>query len=64
MKKIKEIREKLGLSQIEVSAKAGISTNTLSLLENGKLPNPNKSTLIAIAMALSVDVEEIKGGSK
>ena len=61
MLKIKELREKIGMSQIELAAKSGVSTNTISLMENGKSDNPNKSTLKAIASALGVSIDQIKG---
>ena len=57
-KKIKEIRDGKGLSQIDVSAKAGISTSTLSLIENGK-KNPQKTTLKCILDVLGVAESEL-----
>lgn len=61
MNKIKILRDKLKISQIELAARAGISTNTLSLLERDKSENPNKTTLKCIADALGVDISELQG---
>ena len=60
MKNVKELRNKLGLSQIELAVKAGISAATLISIEKGT-GNPNKSTLRCIAQALGIDVEQLKG---
>lgn len=50
--KIKERREKLKMSQIELSKRSGICRATLSLLENGADIDVKVSTLDAIAKAL------------
>ena len=50
--KIKERREKLGLSQKELIDKSGVSKATISLLENDGEVNVKISTLISIANVL------------
>jgi transcriptional regulator with XRE-family HTH domain len=60
MSNLKKIREQSGLSQIELAAKAGVSTSTISLIELGKMANPNKTTLKCIADVLGVDVSELQ----
>lgn len=50
--KIKERREKLKMSQIELSRRSGICRATLSLLENGAEIDVKVSTIDAIAKAL------------
>jgi len=60
MENVKEIREKLGLSQIELAVKAGVGVSSVIAVEKGT-GNPNKSTLRCIAQALGIDVEQLKG---
>ena len=50
--KIKERREKLKMSQIELSRRSGICRATLSLLENGADVDVKISTINALAKAL------------
>ena len=50
--KIKERREKLGISQAELVEKTGLSRATISMLENGGEVDIKVSTLKAIADAL------------
>jgi transcriptional regulator with XRE-family HTH domain len=60
MNNLKKMREEKGLSQVELAAKAGVSPNTISLLELGKSEKQNKSTWIALAYALNCSVEELR----
>jgi transcriptional regulator with XRE-family HTH domain len=57
-KKIKEIREKAKLSQVQVADKAGISVNYFARLERGEV-NPSAETLKSIAKSLSVKSGDI-----
>jgi len=57
--KVRRLRQIKSMSQVELSAKAGISTNTLSLIESGK-GNPNKTTLKCLADALGVKLEDLQ----
>lgn len=50
--RIKERREKLNMSQVELSRRSGICRSTLSLLENGAVIDVKVSTIDAIAKAL------------
>ena len=61
MNNLKKIREEKGLTQIELAAKAGVSTATLYFIENNKANKPNKSTLKAIASALNCKVSDLQG---
>ena len=61
MNNLKKIREEKSLSQIQLAAKAEVSTSTISLMENEEDYSPNPSTLKAIAAALNCTVEELKG---
>ena len=57
--KVKETREKLGMSQIELCRKSGVSRPTLSNIERGKINNITIKTLRKIAKALSCRVSDI-----
>lgn len=53
---IKEKRQRLGLTQVEVSAKAGIALPTLQILETGR-SNPSIETLEKLGKILGFSVE-------
>lgn len=55
---IRKLRLKLGESQTELAAKAGITKNMLSLIERGE-GNPSWTTLKGIARGLGVTVAEL-----
>lgn len=57
--KIKELREKAGLSQAELSKESGVSRNLIARLESGSLTNTTTDTLFKIANALGVRVEQL-----
>lgn len=57
--KIKERREELRMSQEELSEKAGVTRQTISLIETGKIENVTLATMKAIAAALDSTVSEI-----
>ena len=57
--KIRECREKIGLSQEELAKKAKISRTTLSGLESGTLKTTTTDTLLKIAEALNKKVSDI-----
>lgn len=56
--KIREFREKAGMSQEELAEKSGISRVTISKLETGGSTTTTK-TLCSIAAALGVPVNKI-----
>ena len=56
---IKEIREKKGITQEELSKKSGISRNYIAELENNKKNNPSFKTIYKIATALGVEIRQI-----
>ncbi len=58
-KKVKQLREKLGLSQEKLARLADVSNNTIINIEAGKQDNPTIDTLKKIAKALNVPVEEL-----
>lgn len=55
---MRNARKQKGLSQVEVSQKAGIAVNSLRLYEAGKR-QPNLNTLKKIANALDIPVYEL-----
>lgn len=57
--KIKEVRLKTGLTQEELAEKSGVSRATISALENGTARSVMSGTLVKLASALGVPVDEI-----
>lgn len=57
--KIREVRERLNMTQVELSIKSGVSRTTISNLENGAESVTTTRTLNKIADALGVNVEEL-----
>ncbi len=57
--RIKEFREELGMKQVELSEKAGVSRAIISGLENGTINNTSTDTLSKIAKALGKKVSDI-----
>jgi transcriptional regulator with XRE-family HTH domain len=58
-KKVKQLREKLGLSQEKLARLADVSNNTVINIEAGKQDNPTIDTLKRVAKALNVSVEDL-----
>jgi transcriptional regulator with XRE-family HTH domain len=54
-KKIRELREELGMSQALLSAHGSLSQGYLSQLENNEVQNPSAAVLFRLAQALHVD---------
>jgi len=54
--KVKEYREKRGLTQEELSKLSGISRTTISDLENSKLEEISTKTMKALSSALKVNI--------
>jgi transcriptional regulator with XRE-family HTH domain len=57
--KIKELREKLNMTQEELAEKSGISRATISMLENDVTKEVMTSTLRALADALETTVTDL-----
>ncbi len=57
--KIKEVREAKEMTQEELSEKSGVSRGTISALENGTMRNTTSKTLVKLAQALGVSIEQI-----
>jgi len=58
-REVKQLREKLGLSQEKLARLADVSNNTVINIEAGKQDNPTINTLKKVAKALNVSVEEL-----
>lgn len=57
--KIREMREKKQMTQVELSEKSGVSRTTIWNLENGAETVTTTNTLSKLAAALGVKVEEL-----
>ena len=60
-KNIKRLRDKTGLSQDQTARKANMPLSTYLKVENGVTPNPSIRTLLNIAEALEVSLDELVG---
>jgi len=60
-KRIKELRSKSKISQDKLSKKADIPFSTLVKIEAGYTPNPSMETLIKIADAFGIGLDELLG---
>ena len=56
---VKNAREKLGISQRELSRRTGIDNNTLAKIEKGERKKPNVLSLRKISFLLNLDLEEL-----
>lgn len=56
---IRELRQEKGWSQSELARRAGIKQGVLSYIESGRTPHPRIDTLMAIAKALEVPIDEL-----
>jgi len=57
--RIKEIRKKADLTQEEFARKADIPYATLLKIENDTVQNPTMTTLIKIAGALGIKIDDL-----
>ncbi len=60
-KNVKNQRKKTGLSQDQMARKANMSLSTYLKVENGVTPNPSIQTLVTIAEALDISLDELVG---
>lgn len=58
---IKKYRKKFGMSQQDLSYKAGISYCTVTKIEQGNALSPRLDTLIKIADIFNVSLDELVG---
>ena len=64
LKNLKKLRIGKGWSQEKLAREAGISYNTLIKIERGVIKNPKIDTIIKIANALGVSIDELIKGKK
>ncbi len=57
--KIKDIRERQGLTQLYVATAVGVTTDTISRWENRRYPSIKRENAMKLAEALEVDISEI-----
>jgi len=60
-KKLKELRKKTGWSQQKLAEKAGLSYNVITKIEQGAAKNPNIQTMIKLADAFGISIDELLG---
>lgn len=57
--RIKELRERVNLTQTELSERSGVSRSIISGLESGRIKWTSTKTILKIAEALNVQAEDI-----
>lgn len=63
-KLIQKARQNGGLTQDQLSDKAGLSYSTLAKIERGAIKNPSFFTILSLAHALKTDVDTLLGGAQ
>ena len=58
-KNLKNIREEKKLSKLRLSRMANVSYRTIEFIENNKVKNPGVYTVLSLAKALQVDINEL-----
>jgi len=61
LKNLKELRKQKGWSQERLAREANISYHTLIKLEQNNIKNPKIETVIKLANALGVSLDELVG---
>jgi len=61
LKNVAKIRKEKKLTQEALAHKAGISLHTLIKIESGRIGNPRIETVMGLAKALGVKVDELVG---
>ena len=59
--KIKSLRKKRGWTQQELAQYTGLSFNVITKIEQGVIQYPNLRTLIKIADAFNISIDELIG---
>jgi len=62
--RLKELRKESGWSQQKLAEKAGLSYNTITKIEQGAATKPTIHTMIKIANAFDVTLDELVGRNK
>lgn len=64
LKNLTKLRKEKGWSQEKLAAESEISYNTLIKIERGGIENPKIKTVIKLADALTVSIDELVGRNK
>lgn len=59
MIRLKQERERKGISQTELARLSGVKQQSISMIEQGKQKNPGIETLNALAVALGCDLRDL-----
>lgn len=59
LKNLVKLRKEKGWSQEKLAAESGISYNTLIKIERGGIENPKIETVIKLAKALKVKIDDL-----
>ncbi len=59
--KVKEFRKQKGWTQQKLAEKTGLSFNTITKIEQGIGDSPTLKTLVKLADALGVSIDELAG---
>ena len=60
-KRLKQLRKKVGWSQQKLAEQAGLSYNVITKIEQGAAKNPNIRTMIKLADAFKISLDELVG---
>ena len=60
-RRIRQARERYGMSQAELARRIGISGTALNQIESGKTPDPGVSRILGIARVLGVSPNDLLG---
>jgi len=61
LKNLVKLRKQKGWSQEKLAVESGISYNTIIKIERGGIENPKIATVIKLADALGVTIDEMAG---
>jgi transcriptional regulator with XRE-family HTH domain len=63
-RRVKQLREARGMSQMSLAVAAGLSMSVVTQLEQGYKADPRVSTAVALSRALGVTVDELLRGEE
>ena len=61
--RIRQEREKRGISQAELARRIGVSKNTMNMIEENKIADPRFSRVLAIARQLGMSLDVLVHGT-